>query len=74
MKKTVFEMTEEERARAVEIIGNTILMMEEGYGPADIAEKLNLNEDQVVENVYEDLYVIRRAIGKRNFIKSLLIK
>ena len=74
MKKTVFEMTEEERARAVEVIGNTILMMEEGYGPADIAEKLNLNKDQVVENVYEGLYVIRRAIGKWNFIKSLFIK
>lgn len=74
MKKTVFEMTEEERARAVEVIGNTILMMEEGYGPADIAEKLNLNKDQVVENVYEELYVIRRAIGKWNFIKSLFIK
>ena len=74
MKKTVFEMNAEERERAVQVIGNTVLMLEEGFSIADIAKKLDLNIDQVVDNIYEILYQIRKRIGKWNFFKALFIK
>lgn len=74
MKKRVFEMTAEERERAIQVIGNTVLMLEEGYSTERIAVELNLNHDQVIDNIYEILYQIRRRVGKKNFFKSLFIK
>ena len=74
MKKRSFEMTKEERERAVYVIGNTVLMLEDGYTWERIATELNLNLDQVVDNAYEILYQIRRRVGKWNFFKSLFIK
>ena len=74
MKKQAFEMTPEERERAVYIIGNTVLMLEEGYSFDNISKKLNLKQYQVCENIYEILYHIRRRIGKWNFFRSLFIK
>lgn len=74
MKKRAFEMTKEERERAVYVIGNTVLMLEEGYSFERIASELDLNLNQVIENTYEILYQIRRRVGKWNFFKSLFIK
>ena len=67
-------MTKEERERAVHVIGNTVLMLEEGYSFERIAAELNLNLDQVIDNAYEILYQILRRVGKWNFFKSLFIK
>ena len=74
MKKRVFEMTKEERDRAVQVIGNMVLMLEEGYSWERIAVELNLNRNQVIDNAYETLYQIRRGVGRWNFFKSLFIK
>lgn len=74
MKKMVFEMTAEERERAVQVIGNTVLLLEEGCSVEQIANKLDLTRTQVLENIYEILYQIRRRVGKLNFFKSLFIK
>lgn len=74
MKKNVFQMNEEERKRAVEVIGNTVLMLEEGRSIADISEKLNLYPYQVIDNINENLYTIRKARGRWNYIKQLFVK
>lgn len=74
MKKTVFQMNEEERKRAVEVIGNTVLMLEEGRSIKYISEKLDLTPYKVLENIYENLYVIRRYIGRWEYFKQLFVK
>lgn len=74
MKKTVFQMTDEERKRAVEVIGNTVLMLEEGRSIAYMSDKLNLQPYQVLENINEILYNIRRHQGRWNVIKQLFVK
>ena len=74
MKKTITQMNEEERKRAVEVIGNTVLMLEEGRSIAYISEQLNLHPYQVVENINEILYRIRNHQGKWHYIKQLFVK
>ena len=74
MKKLAFEMNEDERKRAVEVIGNTVLMLEEGRSIAYISEKLNLHPYQVIENINEILYNIRRHQGKWHYFKQMFTK
>ena len=68
------EMSKEDRERAVQVIGNEVLMLEEGYSIERIAVELDLEPYQVVENIYETLYQIRRRVGRWNFFKELFIK
>ena len=74
MKKTVSMMTPEEKQKAIEVIGTTVLMLEEGYGAWQIAAKLKLHPWQVTSNIDEILCIIRKSIGKKRFIKSIFIK
>ena len=74
MKKTVFQMTEAEKKRHVEVVGTTVQMVEEGFADFQIAQKLNLYPWQVKENIIEILYVIRKRIGIWEFIKTIFIK
>lgn len=74
MKKTVFQMTAEEKKRHVEVVGTTVQMVEEGRGTWQIAEKLRLHPYQVEENIDEILYILRKRLGLKRFIKSIFIK
>lgn len=74
MKKTVHQMTEEERKRAAKMIGETMLMLEEGRSIKYISEKLDLTQYQVLENIYYDLYVIRRYVGRWEYFKQIFVK
>lgn len=74
MKKTVFQMTPEEKQRQIEVIGTTVQMLEEYHSYHKIAERLNLEDWQVYDNIMEILYIIRKRIGIRYFIKSIFIK
>ena len=74
MKKTVLQMTADEKKRHVEVVGTTVQMVEEGRGTWQIAEKLNLHPYQVEENIDEILYILRKRLGLKRFIKSIFIK
>jgi hypothetical protein len=74
MKKKVFEMTDEEKRRLVEVSGSIMLWVEEARSICYMAEKLNLEPWQIDSNMVEMLYVLRKCIGKRRFFKILFMK
>lgn len=74
MKKLVCEMTEEEKQRAVQVIGETVVMAEEMRSVAYMSDKLNLYPSQVNDNIDEILYRLRRYVGKWHFFKILFMK
>lgn len=74
MKKSVLQMNEKERKKAAEMIGETVLMLEEGRSIIDISERLNLQPYQVTENINEILYKIRRHRGKWHYFKQMFVK
>ena len=74
MKRTVFEMSEDERREFATMIGETVLMMEEGKGTWQIAEKFGMTPKDMEWNITEILYWIRKHIGVWRFIKTIFIK
>jgi hypothetical protein len=74
MKKTVFDMSEYERQKTAMMLGDMILMMQEGCRTEHIAVKYNLYDHQVRENILEILYTIRKHVGWRTYFKELFTK
>ena len=73
MRKTVSMMSKEEREKAAKMIGNTVLMLEEGYSTQQIGEELGLDAWQVDHNIREILYFVRKHLGRGKVIKELFV-
>ena len=65
-------MTNEDRKRFVEVCGKTSLYLAEGKPLTYIARELNLNPDQISHNIFEELFVIRKSMGKKLFAKAMI--
>ena len=63
MKRAASELSSSERQKLVEIIGNTVLMLEEERSIAYIAKQLNLRPHQVAGNIDTILCIIREWNG-----------
>lgn len=74
MKYTIFNMTEKDRQRFIEVTGKTMLWLEERRSIQYIADNLNLEPWQVYENIDEMMYILRNHVGKRRFFKMLFVK
>lgn len=74
MLKRVFDMSEEEKQKFIEVNGKTILYIAERRSLFDMAKRLDLEAYQVDHNIDEMLYEIRKCFGVRRIIKSLFIK
>ena len=74
MFKQFFEMTEEERKRLAEMTGKIMLWIEEGRSIGYMSEKLDLHPQQVEYNIDEMLYVLRKQVGRRRFLKICFMK
>lgn len=74
MFKSLKDMTENERQELSTMNGNTILWLEEGCDIQNISEKLELEPCQVEHNIDEILYVIRKRLGLKRYIKTLFRK
>ena len=74
MLKQVFNMTEEEKQRFIEVTGKTILYLVERRSLFDMAKRLNLEPRQVNHNVDAMLYKLRKSPGWKRYIKALFIK
>lgn len=66
-------MTNEDRKRFVEVCGKTSLYLAEGKPLTYIARELNLNPDQISHNIFEELFAIRKSMGKKLFAKAMII-
>lgn len=74
MKKSIFDMSEEEVKKLSDVCGTSITMMALGHSDVKIAEATGLNYMQVRDNACEMLYILRNYVGKWNFIKMLFRK
>ena len=73
MRKRVHQMNEEEKKRFVDMVGRTVLYIEEQRSLYDMANKLNLYSWQVNNNIDELLYLLRKHLGWKRYIKALFI-
>ena len=73
MLKRVQQMNEEEKKRFVDIVGRTVLYIEEQRSLYDMANKLDLCAWQVDHNIDELLYLLRKHLGWERYIKALFI-
>ena len=67
-------LTDDERREVSEMTGKIILWMLEGRTVKYMSEQLGLSPRDVVHNVYETLYTIRKQVGRRNYLKVLFWK
>jgi len=74
MQKRVHQTNEEEKKRFVDMVGRTILYIEEQRSLYDMANKLNLYSWQVNYNIDELLYQLRKHLGWKRYIKALFIR
>lgn len=74
MFKKFFEMTEDERKKLAEMTGKIMLWIEEGRSIGYMSEKLNLHPQQVECNINEMLYVLRKQVGRKRFLKIFFMK
>lgn len=74
MFKKFFEMTEEERKHLAEMAGKIMLWIEEGRSIRYMSEKLDLHPRQVEYNIDEMLYVLRKQVGRKRFLKIFFMK
>ena len=73
MLKHVHQMNEDEKKQFVDIVGRTVLYIEEQRSLYDMANKLNLYSWQVDYNIDELLYQLRKHLGWKRYIKALFI-
>lgn len=69
-----FNMTESDKERFVEVVGKTMLGLEMGDSIEDIAKSVDLWPHQVEANIDGALYLIRKRVGWKRYIKALFVK
>lgn len=74
MFKHTFLLTDEEKEQVSEMTGKIMLWMLEGRSIAYMSEKLNLQPWQIVYNIEETLYILKRQVGIRRYLKILFTR
>ena len=70
----VCDMNEEQKKKLSKMNGDILIWICEGQSTGYMSEKLNLYPHQIEHNIDEMLYVLRKRVGFRRFIKTLFIK
>lgn len=74
MRKPAYLMNDLEKERYKEVHGTTLLMLEEMYSTWQIAKAINLHPWQVEANIDEMLYILRKRVGLKRFLKTIFVK
>lgn len=74
LSKQVCNMTDEEKQKLVDACGSIILWTEEARSIGYMCDNLNLLPWQIEANINEMLYVLRKRIGIRRYLKILFMK
>ena len=74
MFKRTFGLTEEEKHKVSDMCGDIMLWMLEGRSIGYMSEKLKLKPWEVEENLNETLYVLRKKVGIRRYLRILFYK
>lgn len=70
----VCDMNEEQKQKLSKMAGNILVWICEGRSMDYMSKKLNLQPWQIEHNIDEMLYVLRKKVRLRRFIKTLFIK
>ena len=71
---TIDNATEEEKKKFVNTAGITMLGLAEHKASFQIAEELKLETWQVEANIDEFLWMLRKSLGWKRYIRALFIK
>ena len=66
-----FLLTDEQKQKVSEMDGKIILWILEGRSVGYISDKLNLPPWQIQANIDEMLYILKKQVGIKRFIKAL---
>lgn len=74
MFKTFTDMTQKDKQTMTDMAGRMFVSMTERRDIAYIAKDLGLEDWQVKENIIQALWVLKRYVRKRDYIKILFWK
>ena len=66
-----FLLTDEQKKKVSEMDGKIILWILEGRNVGYMSDKLNLPPWQIQANIDEMLYILKKQVGIKRFIKAL---
>lgn len=68
------EMTDENKKQLSEIVGKITVGLSEGRSMIEIADQVRLHPLELYHNVYEQLFLLRNAVGRWRYFKILFMK
>ena len=72
--KQTFLLTEEEKKQVGEMCGKIVLWILEGQSTGYMAENLKMHPRQVNDNICELLYILKKKVGLKQFLRVLFWK
>lgn len=69
-----FSMTNAEKEIAAKDLGKTVLMADEMKSFADISDEIGISKTGVLANMREILFVLKRYLGIKEYLKVIIKK
>ena len=74
MFKQTFLLTDEETKQVGEMCGKIVLWILEGQSIGYMAENLKMHPRQINDNICELLYILKKQVGLKQFLRVLFWK
>lgn len=68
------DLTDKEKQQISDMTGKIMLWILNGKSIAYMAEQLRLTEQELIYNIEEDLYELRKLIGSKRYLKMLFVR
>lgn len=68
------DLTDKEKQQISDITGKIMLWILNGKSIAYMAEQLHLTEQELIYNIEENLYELRKLIGSKRYLKMLFVR
>ena len=72
--KKTFLLTDEEKRKVADMSGKIMLWILEGRSIDYMSDNLKLKPSQINYNIIENLYVLRKQVGRWQYLKVLFMK
>lgn len=72
--KKTFLLTDEEKRKVADMSGKIMLWILEGRSIGYMSDNLKLKPSQINYNIIEDLYILRKQVGRWQYLKVLFMK
>lgn len=68
------DLTDKEKQQISDMTGKIMLWILNGRSIAYMAEQLRLTEQELIYNIEENLYELRKLIGSKRYLKMLFVR